>query len=150
MALTILRFFFSLKTTRLFGPFIKIITHSFKNILIWGFFTLILIFIMANFLIILLQENQGCATLRSCGYVLFESMVGRVTFTEMGSNWSANFALGAFSVILAAVLVNMVIAKINNIYTEVVRKGTLYYYKELLDLRYVYKLDPRYGYLSSL
>ena len=46
--------------------------------------------------------------------------------------------------------VNMVNAKINNIYTEVVRKGTLYYYKELLDLRYVYKLDPHYGYLSSL
>ena len=52
--------------------------------------------------------------------------------------------------ILAAVLVNMVIAKINNIYTEIVRKGTLFYYKELLDLCFVYKLDPRYGYLSSL
>ena len=146
----VLRFFFSLKTTRIFGPFIKLIYLSLSNIVIWSLFTAALIFVMANFLIILLQENQGCATLRSCGYVLFESMVGRVTFTKMGSNWSANFALGAFSVILAAVLVNMVIAKINNIYTEVVRKGTLYYYKELLDLRFVYKLDPRYGYLSSL
>ena len=44
----------------------------------------------------------------------------------------------------------MVIAKINSIYTDVVRKGTLFYYKELFDLRYIYRLDPRYGYLASL
>ena len=77
-------------------------------------------------------------------------MVGRVVFTGMDGNWAANLALASFSVILAAVLVNMVIAKINNIYSEVVRKGTLYYYKELFDLRYSYKLDGKYGFLSSV
>ena len=52
--------------------------------------------------------------------------------------------------ILAAVLTNMVIAKMNSTYQEVRRKGTLLYYKELFDLRYLYKLDNRYGYLVAL
>ena len=77
-------------------------------------------------------------------------MVGRVIFTMMDGNWTANLALASFSVILAAVLVNMVIAKINHIYSDVVRKGTLYYYKELFDLRYLYSLDNKYWYLVSL
>ena len=56
----------------------------------------------------------------------------------------------AVAYILAAVLMNMVIAKMNSTYQEVRRKGTLLYYKELFDLRYLYKLDNRYGYLVAL
>ena len=77
-------------------------------------------------------------------------MVGRVVFGELDGNWSAIVSVCGLSVILGGVLVNMVVAKINHIYSEVVRKGTLYYYKELFDLRYTYKLDSRYGYLASL
>ena len=44
-------------------------------------------------------------------------MVGRVIFTSMDGNWTAHIVLGAFSIILAAALMNMVIAKINNIYS---------------------------------
>ena len=79
-----------------------------------------------------------------------EGMVGRVVFDRMDNNWTANLSLGAFSIILGAVLMNMVIAKINHIYSEVVRRGTLFYYKELFDLRYLYRLDSCYGYLTSL
>ena len=68
----------------------------------------------------------------------------------MGGNWAANLSLATFSIVLAGVLMNMVIAKVNHIYSGVVRKGLLFYYKELFDLRYVYKLDSRYGYLASL
>ena len=150
MALTLLRFFFSLKITRLFGPFIKLISISCSSLLTWALFTLILTLLMDNSLSILLQEDQACDSLSSCGKVLFEAMVGRVLFSKLGNNWPANVALGAFSIILSAVLVNMVIAKINSNYTEVVRKGTLFYYKELLDLRYTYKLDLHYGYLVAL
>ena len=57
MAMIMLRFFFSLKITRAFGPFIKIIGLSFFNILVWSLFTLICIVIMANFLSILLSQN---------------------------------------------------------------------------------------------
>ena len=77
-------------------------------------------------------------------------MVGRVVFGELDGNWSAIVSVCGLSVILGGVLVNMVVAKINHIYSEVVRKGTLYYYKGLFDLRYTYKLDSRYGYLASL
>ena len=42
----------------------------------------------------------------------------------------------AVAYILAAVLMNMVIAKMNSTYKEVIRKGTLEYYKELFNLRY--------------
>lgn len=39
--------------------------------------------------------------------------------------------------ILAAVLMNMVIGKMNSTYKEVIRKGSLEYYKELFNLRYL-------------
>lgn len=52
--------------------------------------------------------------------------------------------------LLAAVLMNMVIAKMNSTYQEVRRNGTLQYYKELFDLRYQFKLDSEYGYLVAL
>lgn len=54
------------------------------------------------------------------------------------------------TLVLSGVLMNMVIAKINASYKEVSRRGTLYYYKELFDLRYIYKLDTEYGFLSSV
>ena len=57
---------------------------------------------------------------------------------------------GAMTLILGAVFVNMVIAKINSSYNEVSRKGKLYYYKDIFDLRYHYKLDPKYGFLMTL
>ena len=63
MALTLLRFFFALKITRVFGPFIKVISLSFYNILVWSLFALTLILAMDNFLSILLQEDQACASL---------------------------------------------------------------------------------------
>ena len=44
----------------------------------------------------------------------------------------------------------MVIAKINGTYQEVVRKGTLYYYKDLFDQRPLYSLDSKYGFLVAL
>ena len=150
MTLFLVRSFFSFKVTRVFGPFIKLITISMAGLLVWSLFCLLIILIMANFLSTLLQENTGCHGLHSCGSLLIETMVGRVIFTSMDVNWSANLALASFSVILVAVLVNMVIAKINNIYSEVVRKGTLFYYKELFDLRYLYSLDNKYGYLVAL
>lgn len=56
----------------------------------------------------------------------------------------------ALSYILAAVLTNMVIAKMNSTYLDVQRRGMLQYYKDLFDLRYLFKLDPEYGYLVSL
>ena len=58
-------------------------------------------------------------------------MIGRVRFQLLANNWAANISFGAFSIILAAVLVNMVVAKINASYTSIVKKGALFYYKDL-------------------
>lgn len=150
LAAILLRFFFSLKITRVFGPFSKLISFNFFSLLTWALFTFSLILLMDNSLSILVQEDQACDSLSSCGKILVEAMVGRVLFSKLGNNYAAFLSLASFAIILAAVLMNMVIAKINHNYTEVVRKGTLFYYKDLLDLRYTYKLDPRYGYLASL
>ena len=68
----------------------------------------------------------------------------------MSNNWAANLSFAAFTIILAAVLVNMVIAKINSTYSEISKKGTLFYYKDLFDLRFLYKLDSKYGFLSAV
>ena len=77
-------------------------------------------------------------------------MVGRVQFAQMDGNWAAKIWFGVFTLVLGVVVLNMVVAKINSIYSEVVRKGTLFYYQDLFDLRYLFRLDPQYGFLASL
>lgn len=148
--LTILRFFFGLKVTRIFGPFTKMIKLNASSLVLWVLFTSILLLVSSNYLSILLSDNPGCYGLYECSKPLIEAAVGAVRFEKMGDKWSANFSFGAFTVVLAAVLVNMVIAKINNTYSEISKKGTLFYYKDLFDLRYQYKLDSKYGFLSAL
>ena len=81
---------------------------------------------------------------------LIEETVGRTDFEKNDNNWSANIAMMVMAYILAGVLANMVIAKMNSTYVEVQKKGTLQYYKELFDLRHLYKLDPEYGYIVAL
>ena len=68
----------------------------------------------------------------------------------MDGKWAANISFAIFTYILGVVLLNMVVARINSIYSTILRKGLLFYYKELFDLRYLYQLDPHYGYLASL
>ena len=68
----------------------------------------------------------------------------------MDGNWAANVSLAIFTYILGVVFVNMIVARINSIYSTILRKGLFFYYRELFDLRYLYQLDPHYGYLASL
>ena len=68
-------------------------------------------------------------------------MVGRVRFTGLAEDWTANIIYMVLTVILSAVLMGMVLAKMNSNYTEVVRQGYLFYYQDLFNLRFLYKLD---------
>ena len=81
--------------------------------------------------------------------VLIEGSVGAVRFDHLGSEWTGFLLFGAITLILAAVLTNVIIAKINASYSEVSLKGTLYYYKDLFELRYLYKMDDKYGFLIA-
>ena len=145
------RFFFSLKATRVFGPFTKLIKINAVSLLPWLLVTVILLLFSSSSLYVLLSEQPAsCSSLYSCMKVLIEGAVGAVRFQHLGSEWAGFFFFGSVTLILAAVLMNMVIAKINSSYKEVSRKGTLHYYKDLLDLRYLYKLDFNYGYLVAL
>ena len=144
------RFYFSLKATRLFGPFTKLIKLNALALSQWLLFMLLILLTGSSFFSILLSENQACSGLYSCMKGLVEATVGKTDFEKNEGNWSANIGLMALAYLLAAVLTNMVIAKMNSAYQEVLRKGTLQYYKELFDLRYLFKLDPEYGYLVAL
>ena len=145
-----LRFYFSLKATRQFGPFTKLIRLNAFALSQWVLFMLLILLIGSNFFSILLSENNACSGLYSCMKGLIEETVGRTDFEKNDDNWSANIAMMVMAYILAGVLANMVIAKMNSTYVEVQKKGTLQYYKELFDLRHLYKLDPEYGYLVAL
>ena len=110
VTLAILRFFFSLKTTRIFGPFTKMIKLIARSLLLWVLFTSLLIVLASNYLTILLQENNGCSGIYSCAKTLIEGGVGRIVYDKMDSNWMAQISLSYISIILAAVLVNIVVA----------------------------------------
>ena len=55
VALLLLRFFFSLKITRLFGPFVKLIELSFVSLILWALFSLLSILLMSLYLSVLLS-----------------------------------------------------------------------------------------------
>ena len=144
-----LRFFFSLKVTRLFGPFTKLIKLFAKNLLVWLIFTVLLIFTGGLYFSTLLsQSTTGCSGTYSCVKILIEASVGRVLFRS--SDPVSHLSLMVFTLVSGAILMNMVIAKINSTYQEVTRKGTLHYYKDLFDQRYLFSLDSQYGYLVAL
>ena len=64
--LSSLRFYFSLKATRSFGPFNKIVKLNAKALSYWFLFMLLFLLIGSNFFSILLQENTACNGLYSC------------------------------------------------------------------------------------
>ena len=130
-----MRFYFSLKATRIFGPFTKLIKLNAIALAQWLTFMLLLLLVATNYFSVLLHQNQACSGLYSCLKGLIESTVGRTDFSKADNNWSANLSIMISAYILAAILTNMVIAKMNSTYQEVRRKGTLHYYKDLFDLR---------------
>ncbi len=146
-----LRWLFALKVTRAFGPFTKMVKLLAASLAVWLLFTAALLLLSANYLTLLLsEEGDLSADLYSSFKVLFAGMVGKVSFVSFNGVWAAHLSYMAFVLVLSAVLVGMVIAKINSIYTSVVRQGTLHYYKDLFDLRYLFRLHPRYGFLAAL
>ena len=139
-----MRVYFALKVTRLFGPFTKLIKFNAVNLVVWLIFMMIFLVVGSFYFMVLTdpEGDDGCQGLYGCMLVLIEAAVGKVAFRKMGSSWAGYLSLAAASIVLATVLVNMVIAKMNATYTDVVRKGTLHYYKELFNLRYAYQLHP--------
>ena len=74
------RFYFSLKATRLFGPFTKLIKLNALALSQWLLFMLLILFIGSNFFSILLSENSACTGLYSCVQGLIEASVGNTNF----------------------------------------------------------------------
>lgn len=88
-----LRFFFHLKATKIFGPFIKILTINCQLLIIWLIVYILAIITATNFLIIILSQKEttetGCANFTQCLYLLLEGSVGEVDFDAMLSLFSA-------------------------------------------------------------
>lgn len=145
------RFFFSLKVTKVFGPFTKLMKINAVSLLPWILLAILLLLFSSSSLYVLLSEQPDtCSSVYSCLKVLIEGGVGAVRFSKLGSEWFGFLFFGAISLIISAVSMNMVVAKINSSYKEVSRSGKLHYYKDLFDLRYLFKLDPKYGFLMAL
>ena len=111
------RFFFALKATRVFGPFTKLIKINAVSLLPWVLLTsLILLFSGSSLYVLLSETNNSCSSLYSCIKVLIEGGAGAVRFDKIGSEWAGVLFFGTSTLITAAVLMNMVIAKINASY----------------------------------
>lgn len=85
------------------------------NLAVWLFFTTLLLLIAANYLTTLLEDET--TSISDCLKLLIEASVGRVYFNPLKGMWSAHFSYMAFVLILFAVLMSMLIAKMNNTYT---------------------------------
>ena len=145
-----LRFFVSLKATRIFGPFIKLIKISIVTLLSWLILTLLIVSGASFFLQTLLAPYEGCSSFYSCLKVVVASSVGVVGFHRMQDRREAELTLATFAILLNVIVVGVVIAKINFSYKEIVRRGKLFYYKDLFEARYRYKPHPQFGFLAAL
>ena len=118
------RFFFSLKATKVFGPFTKLIKINALSLMPWVFLTALLLLFSSTSLYVLLSEQpHSCSSVYSCMKVLIEAGVGAVRFGNLGSEWVGFLFFGGITLVVAAVLMNMVIAKINSSYKDVSRSG---------------------------
>ena len=149
MILISLRFVVSLKATRIFGPFIKFLKISTVALLSWFALAIIIEAVSSFFLITLLAPYEGCS-FYSCLKIIAASSVGVVGFHRMQDRREAELSLATLSILLNVIVVGIVIAKINFSYKEIVRRGKLFYYKDLFEARYRYKPHPQFGFLAAL
>ena len=80
------RFYFSLKPTRVFGPFTKLIKINAVSLILWVLVTSGFILLSGSCLYILLAEQpETCSSVFSCMKVVIEGGVGAVRFTHLGA-----------------------------------------------------------------
>ena len=150
-----MRFFFSLKVTRLFGPFIKVIKINALRLVKWIIVYVCSMLAATNFLLIILSQkslnsDSGCGAYIDCFKLLLEGSVGEVNFNDMLTFKTAELFYAIFVIIFMVLFLSMLIAMMTNTFNEVVRTGELHYYKEIFDLRYLFQLDRKYSSLVSL
>lgn len=76
--------------------------------------------------------------------------MGEVNFDAMQNLFSAQLFYSVFVIIFMVLFLSMLIAQMTNTYNSIVRRGQLFYYKDIFDFRYYYNLDDRYGALIAL
>ncbi len=149
-----IRFFFHLKGVSFFGPFIKIISMNCWHLLSWLFSFIITILVSTQFLITLLSQKltseDGCANFKQCLFLLVEGSLGEVNFSAMAQDVAAEFSYSALVIIFMVLFMSVLIAQMTNTYKNIVKRGVLFYEKEIFDLRYYYYLDDRFGALVVL
>ena len=80
------RFYFSLKPTRVFGPFTKFIKINAVSLIPWVLVTSGFILLSGSCLYILLAEQpETCSSVFSCMKVVIEGGVGALRFTHLGA-----------------------------------------------------------------
>ena len=62
----------------------------------------------------------------------------------------AELAIATLAILLNVIVLGIVVAKINFSYKDIVRRGKLFYYKDIFEARYRYLPHPQYGFLASL
>ena len=147
----VFRFFFALKATRAYGPFTKVIKITLAVIFPWILGAMLLLFLTGYVLFTLMSEEiHACHSSYSCFLAVGEASIGNVFFRKVARTFTGSLTLAGGSIVLGVVVINMCIAKVTSIYQFVSTRGTLYYYKDLIDLRYLYKTDSKYGFLVAL
>lgn len=73
--------------------------------------------------------------------LFFAASLGEIDYTTMGNLLTAEILLTVFVITNMIMLLNILIAMLSNTYNNIVKKGKLYYEKELFDTWNHYRLD---------
>ncbi len=144
IVVVLLRVFFSFKISRRLGSFIKVLKLSCKAFMTWMvlFAISLSMFSMMAVMLFLQKDGHKCQkSYKSCVMLFFAASLGEIDYSTMGNLLTAEILLTVFVITNMIMLLNILIAMLSNTYNNIVKKGKLYYEKELFDTWNHYRLD---------
>lgn len=144
IVVVLLRVFCSFKISRRLGGFIKVLKLSCKAFMTWIvlFAISLSMFSMMAVMLFLQKDGHKCQkSYKSCVMLFFAASLGEIDYSTMDNLLTAEILLTVFVITNMIMLLNILIAMLSNTYNNIVKKGKLYYEKELFDTWNHYRLD---------
>ena len=144
--------------TELLGSFIKILQLSVAALFTW---LNIFLFILLTFSLIVGltyawqarrtlapgKVTGGCSSVGDCLLLLFSASLGEIEFDELNDNVFAEVLVVLFIVLSLVLLLNILVALLNNTYEDISAKSYRYYQKDVFELEWSWRFDLKFGFL---
>ena len=154
----VLRIFFTLRVSHIFGPLIKMIKLMIESSLTFLFFYFMNLWtfaVIAEIMLFSFYEKSKFISTTESFFTLFEASLGNFDFeylneTQSHDNyWVRRIFMVFFLLLNMILLMNFLIAILSNVYSIYVSKSSSLYMVEIVKLKNIFANDETYGCLIS-